>query len=989
MSAFFFDGVHPITGGPDEEVTLAAVSALTTLPSTFQGKLDRNNRAAVEKLETLRVFASILVEEKYKNKVVLSPTSFSQANKNRIPFQVVDTILEKSRFGKELISVCEAMDIPGQIYGSIQKKYVRSALERRFNSHLACIVMCSVDVNELAEFTSDVMYQYLEYHYNWDRLSFKRLDLFPTYLEQHKKILKVLALNFGRYFNDERLLALGRTRRTDLSGLGGKANAVPVKSLLENPPPHLSEWVKLWKHWRRLDRPRSKSPTAEFGYLSRYLANFEQSCGDPKEFLSAPRPQSFLTFYGQDRLSRGLREYSSSYDFPLLIRFSLFLEREIFGRAGGLALFPLISEEDVGIFQNKRSELGLTKRRSEAGAMPLPIHYYQIFRELLEEGESGWPGRHHLCQARLGGKIRYVPVLPILYLTMFDIPLRTVQIRRLCSGEGDDETFDGHQLKWVPNLSPFAGYWRRDNPTFPYRGYARRTNSPGITGFFINTNKHSDPFLVAWQNAELHGRLYELRCWQEQWNPLSGPVQLKYDGDPEEGANDRLPIVFPLFRMPPEKGGGGIEPLSYHQCNQFWKDAMREVQRRWNERCLPEDQDFFVKLNRNGQVTSSTYTSHGMRVAGITLLLQGGLPIELISKMFAGHATIIQSLYYVKFQAEYLSKKFDGLNLREEAKKRADLFASAKKMTLEEASTRLVSGSVDAFTLAMKHRGSWQRRDIGICPYSGMRCGNGNPEGGMVEGGSGNCLLCRHHLTAPEYAHGIWAYGEYLLYQITKMNKRINELTEEIDRIELRQDVIQEGDPEYRSLNDEKRRCETLRNDLALDQMPLAKAFAETQRLLRTFEEMTGNGVGQEAGSVLIASEHADLEFLRVPDVEKNFLLSQNSEIYRSTYSPEVEQSLLIFAQDAVARCGYETITMGGRTPAQIRAASKYAVQRILQEVDRQKLVELEEGTVTIDQLVAPELAAEIFSNGLKLEPVGSLRSHRKLALEGGNENPL
>jgi hypothetical protein len=456
------------------------------------------------------------------------------------------------------------------------------------------------------------------------------------------------------------------------------------------------------------------------------------------------RRTTLLEHYRDLRLRSGRVEFSGGQEFPQLRQFSTFVTNALQPRAFPEHIQELVTDEDSRTFKNALRKLGKGKKHFESVNLPLPTRYYRIAREILMEGEAGWPGGHSLCRAKLKGEWRYVPVLPTLYLCTFEIPARVVQYRRLDSGEGDSETFHGQNLSWVANTGVHAEYWARNFKKQPNRGFAARTNSPGIVGFHFNTNKHSAPYTVPWQNATLHEMLFNLRVWQETWNPVKGPVQLVYDGDPEEGANDALPMVFPLFRMPAGKNTVKMAPVTFSQCNRFWLDLMLEIQTRWNATCLPEDRDEFVEITENGkQVAKTRYKSHGMRVAGITNLLQHGMPLELVSRLFAGHATILQSLYYAKFRAEYLSKNFDEIKGKARDQEATEFFAEVKNLELEKALKQTFGNGTEAITNAFVAKGSWQRRDLGVCPYNGQRCEDGNRETKKtsVEGGKGNCLL--------------------------------------------------------------------------------------------------------------------------------------------------------------------------------------------------------------------------------------------------------
>lgn len=614
--------------------------------------------------------------------------------------------------------------------------------------------------------------------------------------------------------------------------------------------------------------------------------------------------------------------------------------------------------------------------------MPLPYHIYKLVKAILLEGEHGWPGRHPLCKAILKGEERYVPVLPIFFLTMFELPLRAIQVRRFDSGEGDTQTFDGTTLQWTPNTGEHAGYWK-DKGERDICGYAHAC-SPTVVGFEVNTNKHSPPFVVPWQNAWLHALLFQLRNWQETWNPIGGPVQLIYDSnDPEQGAQDRLPVVFPLFRMPGGRDRIGVDPIKYTQYIRFWLDLLLEAQNRWNATASPDDREEFVTMSKTGkQVERAVYMPHGMRVAGIMVLLQAGFPPDIVSRFFAGHATILQTFYYLKHTASYLAKKFEGLSTGDLDGIRADIFGRARDMDRDGLREHFVFSSDDALDNAMASRGIWQEHDLGICPFAGMRCKDGSPDKKLVEGGEKNCLLCRHHLTGPAYAHAIWARGNYLLFQIGQMNKRVMELSSEVEALTEQLDSLDSSERRYRDIKKEITRIENLQHSIATAQGPLAKTCAEAVRLLYEFEEIERNRMhGGEPGNYLVASQHSDLQLENVSSIEQLALLAGNAEIYRSLRDPLVTREMTDFVNTIAITAGYEPVSMTPRTPQQQERDTLYVVQRIIAVAQRQALLAYEQRAITVEQLLPHGTADDIFAKGLRLQRL-SLPSRQPTQME-------
>jgi len=129
----------------------------------------------------------------------------------------------------------------------------------------------------------------------------------------------------------------------------------------------------------------------------------------------------------------------------------------------GLVFHSLVTQRDLATLKNA-VENGPAKRRSTT-SRPLPGKLHAIAKAILDEGEAGWPGMsgyfHEYVKIDGTRQKIYCPVIPTLLRTAMDLPLRMSQLRRLDSGEGDLEMFNGDTMAWEPNTGPLAGYWQR------------------------------------------------------------------------------------------------------------------------------------------------------------------------------------------------------------------------------------------------------------------------------------------------------------------------------------------------------------------------------------------------------------------------------------------------------------------------------------------------------------------------------------------------
>ncbi|MEY9416821.1 hypothetical protein ABIF69_003263 [Bradyrhizobium japonicum] len=141
---------------------------------------------------------------------------------------------------------------------------------------------------------------------------------------------------------------------------------------------------------------------------------------------------------------------------------------------------------------------------AEVVARPMPMRFHLMLKKIIEEDDFAWP--KSITNGISGRKVHYIPwtnpatgkieevfceVLPRILLLLLELPLRSVQARRLDSGEGDDRSYDSHTRTWSDARGPFAGYWTRQGAKNPRRGVFREivTDVGTITGFWINSNK--------------------------------------------------------------------------------------------------------------------------------------------------------------------------------------------------------------------------------------------------------------------------------------------------------------------------------------------------------------------------------------------------------------------------------------------------------------------------------------------------------------------
>lgn len=945
------------------EIVAVAVSELVSVPASIRQLLAIESSAVEEHRRGLVKWTRHAVRANQAGNLRMSLAHFRGVGSN-ITNTSAEVIVRESKLGRHLENTLQDLDVYEKTFGGMGPQN-QAVYRRVMTLLLAGLCMSSTGAKTIDELGPDRIFSWLYAYRDESKDRFHREEFWKSNYNIASKCLKQLAIAFGKYFGSSAISDLSAVVRQPDPG------KYSLRTLFRAPPEHLKPWVVLWEKYRSTKNKVMRGAPEAFRLLAYYL-DFQSGKGvdiSPTVFMYRARTPSFASF---TRNGKGGPPPASWIGFfSELQRFSDFLGKEFRSQRTRSEFAELLSEEEKARLKNDVREAGKTSTLNEAAAMALPMRYYNLHREILLEGENGWPGTHPFCQTIVNKKQIYCPVLADLYLSMHELPERLAQLKRLDSGEGDPELFNARTMKWEKNAGPLAGYWARLDKKQASRGYACKTDDPKITGFRINTNKTGDPFVVPWQNNTLHKILYDLRLWQEKWNPVTFPIGPRdyvdnADGA-EEGALKGYPSIFSLFRMPDTNG----KPPSERMKGQFWLDSLLEVQNRWNATCDPEDRAELVTLGKNGQPEKSEYGSHGMRVAGLTLLLQAGVPLEVVSRLIAGHKTLLMTLYYMKVEPRMITNILDEARIKISAARTTDAIHELKSMSFENAKRRSVSTHPDALFNAMPENGGskilWADRDYGICPWEGTRCEDGGEllsksskygkvtvKYGPVEGRSDSCVLCRHFLTGPEWEEGLFAYGTLIARRLSNTGARINDLQSESRslHIELQAKNLDEQD-RIRLKRDLKRTDQSI-NDSTMKQTTLSKAFVQTNVLLEKIDRLVvpGKTANKDKRKSLIAHRNTSVvEWLEVSEFEQTAFLAKYGQLHKSLFDPEVMTSLHRIVDEIAVRSLYEPIYMGGGTEAQKSRRYHAAVDLLLERVSKADLEGLSNGRLTFRDL--------------------------------------
>lgn len=405
------------------------------------------------------------------------------------------------------------------------------------------------------------------------------------------------------------------------------------------------------------------------------------------------------------------------------------------------------------------------------------------------------------------------PVRAVALYLKLELPLRTFQVRMLDSGEADTWRYVHAQNGggFVLNLSPLAtGSEKRPLQ----RGVFHQSTNEREAGLYINTNKTADVnksenqrgYVIPWAPDEVLYWLDKLRNWQERYNPVSEPtpwtsLERKHFGGTRphpEVLAQRGSACF-LFRDPID--GKGDKPLTDVALNRLWYHLLARLEQRCEKSISPEDKLHdgtplrFVNPDSHAQ---TWFSLHSLRVSLISyFILDKKLPIALVSKMIAGHASIIMTLHYTKVGKAYLREVLREAEKNELEAEQANHRRFFQEASFEQVSQRFAFVSEDAVRAVIGTRSvaALAFDDKGICPNGATLCDVGGesladsrneqqyaPVPGFPQ--ERNCVCCRFLLTGPAFLPGLIAHFNTVSEKVHRQSGRYNALDQKLRSLE-------------------------------------------------------------------------------------------------------------------------------------------------------------------------------------------------------------
>ena len=401
------------------------------------------------------------------------------------------------------------------------------------------------------------------------------------------------------------------------------------------------------------------------------------------------------------------------------------------------------------------------------------------------------------------------------------LPMRAKQVRWLDEGLLDTRLWDIDRDAYIENTHPLAN-WRYPDGRTHLEVYGRNSGvlqpaydpllGQSEVCIWVSTNKTQmwDPtrktgYELLWPRGDKlgatdasHGGARWLRLpydiiaaqrrWLANYDPHPAPVTFLDDSTDSQSVNkqlaDQYPYFTPLFRelahtYHRSDGTAFHLPVSHNKITRLYTSLAMETERRLRNKGVSAMLTGESNQSNSYQGRVCIYDVHSLRVAGISRLIELGVPAHVIQEYISGHATLVMVGHYTKHDKDYVRQvlrkavsQADAMGDFERVVE--DLLQNATQLIITQPQYR---DRIPGDLLSSRPWSGWKTVDGGVCPLGGTACDSGmladveNANSKHVDrwvpvvGGCGNC---RFFCTGPAF----------LLQQTHKLNELMLECRE-------------------------------------------------------------------------------------------------------------------------------------------------------------------------------------------------------------------
>lgn len=584
--------------------------------------------------------------------------------------------------------------------------------------------------------------------------------------------------------------------------------------------PTLEQWRQLLTFWL------TSAVTGGIGSkrdglttFMRYLEENPSVSRNPLEYVSRhyrvpARFENWIDTQGFDESTAAQRTAQAANFFDWYVDVKLCMEDD-YGR-------PVRSPELYNPIVRRKESKGPAETAREA----LPTRYINELIHIITENNFEWPKKssedyitHYDTSSNSWIKV-WSPVRTHVILMKLYLPLRSYQVTMLDSGEADTEIYRNN--RWEVNTAPIVKRASGSTQNGFLRRFRDRTLGTDFVGFYVNTNKTADRFKdtkdrgyeIPWQHDEVISLVQKTIKWQSTYNPIYEPTRWADLTNPiftrnftEAQLKARGTNCF-LFRDP--NRARKDHPIFPSRLGHYWRKLLDELEKRVAARgeTLPNGNPirFIASRNEKGAPTRALFDLHSLRVSILTALsVEGGVPLAILSKCVAGHATILMTLYYLKPGVAYISQQLAEAQERILSREKENYLRFLQDCNLKQAEAVVASNNqVGVHALQNNNPTAWIVGDLGICPVGGSMCMTGGPKSTgennrndhqPTPGGPRNCIRCRFFISGPAFLGGLVAHFNSIGIETMDAGVRLRKMEKDIIDMENRLSESNELNP--------------------------------------------------------------------------------------------------------------------------------------------------------------------------------------------------
>lgn len=456
--------------------------------------------------------------------------------------------------------------------------------------------------------------------------------------------------------------------------------------------------------------------------------------------------------------------------------------------------------------------------------------WFEIDGNLIDETDSDcvWRSKEILRKnQRITIYELWSPVAAMILFIKLHLPLRTYQIRMLDSGEADTLRYENG--KWIKNTKyPFVlKHYKKG----VFRQFKDNATGLESTGLYISTNKTADQnkdefergYEIPWQNEDVLYWLEKMRNWQEKYNPIGKPTDcltLEVKHTSKKKSRAQLSAMGQCCFLMRNAAARTLEdrtkPIPDTILNTLWYKLLKqlEVNLLVSGNTLSDGTPFRLVHDYSQDYKKSKakteFPLHSLRVSLITsYIVDGKIPLPIVSKLLAGHSRILMTVYYTKITPTVMKEKMKEAEqyLDDKAQNSINLFLKDAEMRQIECKMAYHDSQSIQAAIVNRNALGWENRHHGLCLAGGNTvrynetktvagCWNGGEllkDGtdvytrvySSVAHGAENCVRCRWFITDIRYLPSLNAHLNFMSYKshetadlAVKLEGEINSLDE-------------------------------------------------------------------------------------------------------------------------------------------------------------------------------------------------------------------